>query len=91
MSRTYVDVIGEGDILQVEWRYQQILLSQVGMAVEWRLGTSHPDDDLGCTRPIPSRRTVLIESVYRMSTEDLSNFMSFPSSPLNLQKICACS
>jgi hypothetical protein len=52
-----------------------------------RKGT--PMNDLGHTRPIPSPRTVLIERVYRTSTEDLTDLISFSSS-LNLQKICVC-
>ncbi|KAH9995625.1 hypothetical protein BJV77DRAFT_991313, partial [Russula vinacea] len=40
----------------------------------------------GCRKTDSSLRTVLTERVYRTSTEDLSDFISFPSSPLNCKR-----
>ena len=48
-------------------------------------------NDFVCTtRATTWPRVVLLESVYRTSTDDLRDFMIFPSS-LNPPKICACS
>ena len=71
------------DIRQVGCRCQRILHSQAGMPVKVDKEERTPMNGFGCTRPIPPPRTVL-ESVNKISTEDLSEFISFPSSPLNL-------
>lgn len=46
--------------------------------------------DFGRTRPIPSPREALVESVYRMWTARFSDFIIFPSS-LNSRKFRAWS
>ena len=45
------------------------------------------------TRPIASLRAEVMEGKHKMSTEELSAFMSFPSfsESLNSRKLCACS
>src|SRR5712691_2395611 len=47
--------------------------------------------DFGHTTPIPSPRTVLVESVYRTCTAPFSDFINFPSSPRNSRNRRACS